>query len=59
MAVCMYVVSLDFMACETRRYLSRDTNMRVLRTHEGEETFETLKREAIDLLAPELFFFKF
>jgi len=47
MAVCMHVVSLDFMARVTRNYLPKNTNMRVLRTHEAEETVETLKGEAI------------
>lgn len=47
MTVCMYVLSLDFVACVSRNYVSRDTNMRVLRTHEGEETVETLKRRQL------------
>ena len=52
MAVFMYIVSLDFMACSTLSYLPWNTNMRVLRTHDVEETVETLKRRQLTLNIP-------
>jgi hypothetical protein len=47
--VCMYVMSLDFMACLSLKYLPWNTNMRVLRTHDVEETVETLQRRQLTL----------
>jgi hypothetical protein len=40
--VCMYVVSLGFMACLTLNYLLKSDDIRALSTLEVEETLETL-----------------
>ena len=42
MVVCMHVVSLGFMACLTPNYLLKNDDFKALRTHEVEETLETL-----------------